>query len=92
MTHECLLILKIGSKYYRLEKIAGTVGVKSAWRLTKPDGESYTVSLGKHGPTCECWDWIQRKQNTPDPRCKHIRAVEQVGLMETNLGDEAVGN
>lgn len=57
-----------------------------AWTLRKLDGTHYTVAETPDGATCDCADWVMRREHL-DPRgCKHIRALRVFGLVsETEI-------
>lgn len=53
-----------------------------AFQLTKPDGNSYNVSQTRYGLTCDCPDFIYRRDGLDPAGCKHIRALVSCGLVE----------
>lgn len=68
---------------YSLEPIIPAPGVAlRAWKLTKGDGTEYTSALDRHGPICTCADGTYRRPNSPDPYCKHTRALHEMTMLE----------
>lgn len=53
-----------------------------AFQLTRPDGKSYDISQTRHGLTCDCPDFIYRRDGLDPAGCKHIRALVSCGLVE----------
>lgn len=89
MNHTWLLVLKIDASYYRLEPIIPDDDGRTlrAWKLHKNfhkgGKQQYTVSLDRrHGPHCDCRDFIHRRANTPDRECKHVASLRALTLLE----------
>jgi hypothetical protein len=80
--NRCSLVLHINGIAYRVRKIDGQAAHVRAWRLTKPDGESYDVSVGRYGDSCTCGDFVWRREGLTDVGCKHCRAARAVGLID----------
>lgn len=51
-----------------------------AFSLTKPNGDSWHISVNEHGPSCTCPHATYRGSNARVP-CKHIAAARAVGLL-----------
>ena len=77
----CRLTLTINDADYVVRPIASEMDdVSRAFRLTH-DGGTYDVAQTIHGPTCDCPDFIFRREWL-DPRgCLHIRAMRAVGIL-----------
>lgn len=58
-----------------------------AFQLTKGDGTSYEVAQTCHGPTCDCPDFIYRREGIDPGGCKHVRALASCGLIEREAGE-----
>ena len=74
--------LKINGELYAARCMRRTPAGK-AFRLRKPDGESYDIHPDAHGLECTRWDWIARWANRESEGCKHCRAAE--GCRATGL-------
>ena len=46
-----------------------------AYRLSKADGTEYDAALTVHGLTCDCPDFIFRRDGIDPEGCKHIKAM-----------------
>jgi len=58
-----------------------------AFRLQKPDGTLYDVTQTPFGPTCDCPDFIYRRDGIDTAGCKHVQALVAFGLIDgNNLG------
>ena len=77
----CRLTLTINGLHYAVHPIPSQAGdVSRAFRLTRT-GNVYDVAQTAHGPTCDCPDFIFRRESL-DPRgCLHIRAMLAVGML-----------
>ena len=77
----CRLRLTINGNHYAVRPIASQDdAVSTAYRLTSKGG-IYDVAHTVHGPTCDCPDFIFRRDGL-DPRgCLHIRAMRAVGIL-----------
>ncbi|MEW4570440.1 hypothetical protein AB1L88_21450 [Tautonia sp. JC769] len=81
--HIAQLYLTIGSTPYHVRPVlADPVLARRAFQLTKPDGTRYDVSQAHHGLTCDCPDFIYRRDGLDPLGCKHIRALVSCGLVE----------
>ncbi len=58
-----------------------TAAIK-AYRLSKADGTDYDVALTDHGLTCDCPDFIFRRDGIDPEGCKHIKAMVTYGLLD----------
>jgi hypothetical protein len=67
--------LRVGGTVYGLEE------TPDGWDLCKPDGTSYRLAMGPHGPSCECGDFTHRRAGLDSLGCKHIRAAREAGLI-----------
>jgi hypothetical protein len=73
------LILFINRKPYFLRRIQPYEGV--AWRMMAVGGTRiYDVHDGPDGVSCDCWDYLRRRQHDP-AGCKHIAALRAVQLL-----------
>jgi hypothetical protein len=55
---------------------------RRAFQLTKPDGKSYDIAQTHHGATCDCPDFIYRRDGLDPAGCKHVRALVSCGLID----------
>ena len=80
--HDARKYLRIGETLYRLESLAiDTRLVRRAFRLHRGLGVTYDVSEHHSGRLeCTCGDGTFH----PEKRCKHSRALKQVGLIGGN--------
>lgn len=77
----CRLTLTINNSNYDVRPIApGDDSVLKAFRLTR-DGHVYDVALHPYGHTCDCPDFIFRRDGLDPEGCLHIRAMIAVGLL-----------
>jgi hypothetical protein len=53
------------------------------WDLAKPDGTDYRVSAELLGWECDCKDFEHRHRGLPTAGCRHIRALREVGLIQS---------
>ncbi len=79
----CRLMIAInGTDYLINPNVAdGSVAVK-AYRLIKTDGTAYDAALTVHGLTCDCPDFIFRRDGIDPEGCKHIKAMVAFGLLD----------
>lgn len=75
----CRLELSIRGARYALRPLPNPEG--RAWRLRKGDGTAYHVGETMHGPTCDCGDFVWRRDGLDFRMCKHIRALRVLGLI-----------
>ena len=79
--NRCSLVMHINGMAYKVRRVDGLKARVQAWRLTKPDGDSYDVSHGVFGASCTCGDQTWRHEGIDATGCKHIRAARAVGLI-----------
>lgn len=53
-----------------------------AYRLLKADGNCYDVIQTRYGPSCDCPDFLFRRDGLDPAGCKHIQALVACGLIE----------
>lgn len=53
-----------------------------AYRLRKGDGTLYDVAQTRHGPACDCPDFVYRRDGLDPAGCKHVKALVAFGLIE----------
>ena len=84
----CGLALAINGTRYRVNPVlAGVFAALRSFRLTKPDGTAYDVSLTLHGPVCDCPDFVFHRDGIDPDGCKHLKAVAACGLFGTSRPD-----
>lgn len=71
-----------GTPYEVTPDPADDVLMVRAWRLSKPDGKVYDVAEYLDHCTCDCPDFVFRRDGLDAAGCKHIRAAAVVGLIE----------
>jgi hypothetical protein len=77
------LFLTIRDHLYVIRRVACDPGIAGrAFRLLKEDGTLYDVVQTEHGPTCDCPDFIFRRDGLDPEGCKHVRALVDCGLIE----------
>jgi len=54
---------------------------KRAYRLIKADGGVYDLSESRYGPSCDCPDYIFRRDGLDPAGCKHVKALVRHGLI-----------
>jgi hypothetical protein len=54
---------------------------RRAYRLIKGDGAVYDLSETRYGPSCDCPDYIFRRDGLDPSGCKHIKALVRHGLI-----------
>jgi hypothetical protein len=52
------------------------------YRLVKSGGTAYDVEQTQHGPTCDCPDFVFRRDGLDPAGCKHVRALVAQGLLD----------
>ena len=76
------LLLVIGQTIYRVRPVRDDPGAASrAFRLNKLDGTLYDVEQTPFGPTCDCPDFIFRRDGLDPSGCKHVKALVAEGLI-----------
>ena len=76
------LMLAINETTYTLRRVPADPSIAvRAFRLRKPDGTTYHVAVTPHGPECDCPDWTFHRDGIDPAGCKHIRALNAVGLL-----------
>ena len=79
----CRLTMAINGVDYRVEpNPAEAYAVMKAYRLSKPDGTAYDIARTHHGLTCDCPDFIFRRDGLDPDGCKHIKAMVAYGLLD----------
>jgi hypothetical protein len=80
----CRLTIAINGMDYRVNpnQAEGSAALK-AYRLTKADGTAYDAALTVHGLTCDCPDFIFRRDGIDPEGCKHIKAMVAFGLLDS---------
>ena len=63
-----------------LERAVQADDVPRAFRLSRK-GDVYDVAQTVHGPTCDCPDFIFRRDGLDPLGCLHIRAMRAVGML-----------
>ncbi|WP_435020356.1 hypothetical protein TA3x_001785 [Tundrisphaera sp. TA3] len=75
------LTLTINNINYDVRPIPpGDGSISRAFRLSR-DGNIYDVAQTVHGPTCDCPDFIFRRDGLDPEGCLHIRAMIAVGIL-----------
>lgn len=75
--------LAIDATNYAVERLTCHPEIGSrAFRLTKPNGVGYDVAQTEYGPTCDCPDFVFRRDGLDPDGCKHVRALVDIGLIE----------
>lgn len=59
---------------YQLRKL------ESGWELQKEDGEVYHVQIRKGQVSCDCQDYLNRKEKI-NGACKHMASIIKEGLL-----------
>ena len=78
----CRLTLTINGRHYAVRPIASQADdVSRAFRLSRK-GDVYDVALTVHGPTCDCPDFIFRRDGIDPAGCKHVKALVAQGLLD----------
>jgi hypothetical protein len=78
------ILIPIGGKTYRVERIAGTEPAPRIWRLTRlpprDDGPYYACRLRDGSTQCDCAEWAYAADDAPGPLvCKHLAALAALG-------------
>jgi len=77
----CRLTLTINGLHYAVRPIASEADdVGRAFRLSRKS-DVYDVAQTVHGPTCDCPDFIFRRDGLDPLGCLHIRAMRAVGML-----------
>lgn len=76
------LFIRIKADFYYLRRLqtdpmVATIG----WRLFGKH-DTYDVAIREFGPTCDCRDFLDRRDGKDPKGCKHIQALKAVGLLE----------
>jgi hypothetical protein len=84
------LVLSIDAQHYLVRPlVCDPILADRAFRLTKSDGTFYDVLQGNYGPTCDCPDFIFRRDGIDPNGCKHIQGLVSQGLVQ-RVGFSAV--
>lgn len=79
----CRLTMEINGTDYRIEpNPGGAFDVSRAYRLRKRDGTAYDVARTDYGLTCDCPDFIFRRDGLDPSGCKHLKAMVAYGLLD----------
>ena len=76
-----VLLIPIGGRTYRADRVAGTSIAQRIWRLNRlhpplDDGPYYACRLGDGSTQCDCAEWIYQLADTsPHALCKHLAAL-----------------
>lgn len=77
------LFLTIRDRLYAIRKVACDPHIADkAFRLLKDDGSLYDVVQTRHGPACDCPDFLFRRDGLDPAGCKHVQALVACGLIE----------
>jgi hypothetical protein len=77
------LILTIRETDYAVRPLACDPPIAArAFQLRKPDGTFYDVAQTPFGSTCDCPDFVYRRDGLDPLGCKHVRALRAYGLIE----------
>jgi hypothetical protein len=77
------MFLTIRDRLYEMRQVACDPHVGSrAFRLLSDSGDLYHVVQHDHGPTCDCPDFIFRRDGLDPDGCKHVRALVELRLIE----------
>jgi hypothetical protein len=83
----CRLTLTINGTAYNVRPIPADPSVASkAYRLKKGIGTIYHLATTAHGPSCDCPDFILRRDGIDPAGCKHIKALVACGLFDRKGG------
>jgi hypothetical protein len=82
-----VVLILIGGKTYRPQRVAGTELAPVQWRLTRlrpplEHGPYYVCRLADGSTQCDCADWtyqIAESQRARTSRCKHVEALAALG-------------
>lgn len=79
------LFLMINETFYSVHPLACEAPAQDrAFRLNKADGTLYDVAQTRHGPQCDCPDFVFRRDGLDPAGCKHVQALVAQGLIEGN--------
>ncbi len=77
------VLIAIGGKAYRVERVEGSAPAPVQFRLTRlPRGEHdpyYVCKLAEGSHQCDCADWFFRDDPKSPPTCKHVKALISLG-------------
>jgi hypothetical protein len=82
-----VVLILIGGKTYRPQRVAGTELAPVQWRLTRlrpplENGPYYVCRLADGSTQCDCADWtfqIAETDRVRTSRCKHLAALATLG-------------
>jgi hypothetical protein len=83
--HAAVLLVPIGGRSYRAERVEGTVLAPVQWRLTRlhpplEDGPYYACRLRGGSTQCDCAEWTYQIAGNDDRAlCKHLAALDALG-------------
>src|SRR5262249_51569613 len=80
------ILVPIGGKTYRVERVAGTELAPVLWRVTRPppleDGPYYAARLRDGSPRCDCAEWTYQVAVIDEASlCKHLAALVALGWL-----------
>ncbi len=84
------LFLSIRDHWYQVERL--THARERSYRLSKDDGLRYDVTETAYGASCDCPDFIFRRDGLDPEGCKHVRALRMYGLVEPDLDLKALAS
>lgn len=68
------------------------MGIPKAYRLQKADnGTAYDCAVTAHGVTCDCADFLYRRDGNDSLGCKHVQALRSFGMLPAVLESEPCG-
>jgi hypothetical protein len=83
------LVLVIDRTLYGVRVLGGESGEDArAFRLNKEDGTLYDVAETRHGPRCDCADFVYRRDGLDPSGCKHVKALVAQGLIHAGAGSD----
>ncbi len=80
------ILIPLGGKTYRVERIAGTALAPVLWRLTRlpasEDGPYYAARLRDGTTRCDCAEWtFEVAEIDGAPPCKHLAGLRALGWL-----------
>lgn len=80
------LFLLIDRTVYLIRRVPQGDGNQArAYRLRKADGTLYDLAESPRGPSCDCPDFIYRREGNDPAGCKHIQAMVDSGLLTVSV-------
>ena len=85
------LFLMINETVYAVHPLGRqSVAAERGFRLNKADGTLYDVAQTRHGPHCDCPDFVFRRDGIDPAGCKHVQALVAHGLIAGHAGAPGV--